>query len=148
MTAALSFQCSRLDWSSRACRRAESARDGLIAGGYRGAPRLRVSAQAKDPESNKQGPQASEPVRAPPLPPPPRVLGPADVRRDTAHILANQTSPDAVEEATRQKFLGRLAVVLFGVCSAGSHNFPKSCCHFKYVIGSAQSASCTCGLRS
>lgn len=55
--------------------------------------------------------QSSGPVRVPPL------LGPADVRRDTAHILANVTSPEAVEEAARQKFLGRLAVVLLGVCS-------------------------------
>ncbi|KAK9868284.1 hypothetical protein WJX84_003614 [Apatococcus fuscideae] len=57
--------------------------------------------------------QSSGPVRVPPL------LGPADVRRDTAHILANVTSPEAVEEAARQKFLGRLAVVLLGAVLLG-----------------------------
>ena len=72
--------------------------------------RLQVRAQADKQEQDSPKLQATNPLRAPPRP-----LGPADVRRDTAHILANQTSPEAVEEATRQKFLGRLAIVLLGV---------------------------------
>ncbi|KAK9841690.1 hypothetical protein WJX74_010179 [Apatococcus lobatus] len=75
---------------------------------------LRVRAQADDQRQNSQDVQATNPQRAPPRP-----LGPADVRRDTAHILANQTSPEAVEEATRQKFLGRLAIVLLGAVLLG-----------------------------
>lgn len=102
--------------SSRQCLPAAPALRGACGCRYipRIGRRLQVRAQADKQEQDSPKFQATNPIRAPPRP-----LGPADVRRDTAHILANQTSPEAVEEATRQKFLGRLAIVLLGAVLLG-----------------------------